>query len=183
MDRELKRQILHVALGLLALGVLLLLGRGTLIALLFFTILAGTVIINLRLRGKKVWMVEWFEEHFERKNILLPGWGSACYAIGMLIVVTALNNINEMAAVMVILGLGDAASTLAGKDGEHSLPYNKNKTIEGTIAFFIASLPAYYFIGPLAIPLALVATLAETIPSVEDNITVPIACCLFLLVI
>lgn len=182
MDRETQRQVFHIVLGLISIFVLLYLGRGFLIAGVFFVLIIGTLIVNLRINGKKVPIVSWFEERFERNNAHFPGWGSFWYAVGVLIASTYLSDINQIAAVIYILAVGDGISTIVGRKGTHKLPFNRDKTVEGSIAFFLASLPAYVFIGPLAIILSLVCTLAESIPIVDDNIAIPISAVVFLLV-
>lgn len=182
MDKEAARQLFHIATGLAALGILLQFGKGFALAAAFFTLVIGTLLMNLRIQGKRLPPVQWFEERFERENAPFPGWGSACYAAGMLMLLSFLNAPAEMAACMFIFAVGDGISTIVGRHGKMRLPYNGGKTLEGAAAFFLSSLPAWAFIGPLALPLAAAAAAAETLPALEDNITVPVACILFLLV-
>lgn len=183
MERETARQLFHLALGIVALLLLLHFGRGFMIGFVFFTIIIGTLLINIRLQGGRVAFVQWFEERFERPDAFLPGWGSACYATGVLILLTFLTDINAIAASILVLALADALSNMIGRRGRIKLPYNRSKTLEGSAAFFVSCLPAWYFAGPAAIPLAVVATLAESLPGLEDNLTIPIACTLFFLVV
>jgi dolichol kinase len=182
-SREDARQLFHILVGIGALFCLLLLGRGFMLAAVFFIILAGTVLMNARLLGRKVALVQWFEERFERRDAPLPGWGSACYAAGALAAISSLGDVSQIAAVLFVLGIGDGVSTLAGLRGRLRLPYNPKKTLEGTLAMFLSSLAAYAFIGPPAVPLAAVAALAETVPGIDDNLTIPIACTAFLLLV
>ena len=181
MDKEDSRQVFHMLVGLIALAALLIFGRGFMLAALFFTIIIGTLLINARLRGKKIFIVQWFEERFEREDAPLPGWGSACYATGVLLAVAFLGDVPQIAAVIFVLGIGDGVSTIIGLRGKMKLPYNGKKTIEGTLAMFFASLGAFVFVGPTAIPLALVAALAESVPRVDDNLMIPAACAAFFL--
>ncbi len=182
-SREDARQLFHILVGIGALSTLLLFGRGFMLAAVFFIILAGTLLMNARLLGRKVALVQWFEERFERLDAPLPGWGSACYAAGALVAISSLSDASQIAAVIFVLGIGDGLSTLAGLRGRLRLPYNPRKTLEGTLAMFLSSLAAYAFVGPLALPLALIAALAETIPGIDDNLTIPIACAAFFLVV
>ncbi len=183
MEREAERQVFHLLLGVVALLLLLHFGRGFMIGMVFFIIVIGTLLMNIRLRGGRIFFVQWFEERLERPGALLPGWGSACYATGVLLLLTFLTDINQISASLVVLGLADAFSTIIGRKGRMKLPYNRNKTLEGTAVFFISSLVAWYFVGPAAIPLALVATIAESLPGLEDNLAIPVACVLFFLVV
>ncbi|MBD3210483.1 hypothetical protein GF318_03830 [Candidatus Micrarchaeota archaeon] len=179
MDEELKRQVLHILVGIGAIACLLYFGRGFMIAAVFFTIIIGTVLINARLLGKKIGIVQWFERHFERPGVLFPGWGSACYAAGVLIPLAFLLDTSGIAAIVFILAVGDGVSTAVGRRGRITLPYNEKKTLEGSIAFLLASLPAYYFIGEAVFPLALIGALVEGIDfGIDDNLMIPIACTL-----
>ncbi|MFH1260726.1 MAG: hypothetical protein ABII39_02200 [Candidatus Micrarchaeota archaeon] len=183
-DKEFERQIFHLVLGIGVILSLLYFGRGFMIAAVFTTIIIGTILINSRLIGIHIGFVKWFETRFERKNVMFPGWGSACYAAGVLIPLVTLTDVNQITAVILILALGDCMSGIIGRMGKNKLPYNKKKTIEGTLAFIIASLPAYYFVGIAAIPLAVLAGLAESVDiQMDDNILVPLVCSVFFLVL
>ncbi|MDD5171618.1 MAG: SEC59/DGK1/VTE5 family protein [Candidatus ainarchaeum sp.] len=183
MDFELKRQSFHAVVGIIAIAILLAFGREAAMAIIFAVLVGGTLLINLRMLGIPVPIIEGLEKRFERKDAPVPGWGSACYAAGALIAITFLTDTSQIAATLLILALGDSVSTVVGtRFGKNRLPYNSKKTIEGTLAFFFTSLASWYFVGPTAIPVALVATIAETIPAIDDNLTIPIACVAFFLV-
>ena len=183
MERETGRQLFHLGLGIVAVLLLLHFGRNFMIAFVFFTIAIGTLLMNIRLRGGRIGLIQWFEKRFERPDAVLPGWGSACYATGVLILLTFLTDINAIAASLLVLALADALSTLIGRKGRMMMPYNRNKTLEGSAVFFLSSLAAWYFVGPLAVPLAITCTIVESLPGLEDNLTIPIACTLFFLVV
>ena len=182
MERETERQIFHIMVGVGALAALLMLGRGFLIAATFLTLIVGTLIMNARLLGASIPLIGWFEERFERRDVPLPGWGSACYAAGALVAAVFLQETVQIASVLFILGIGDGFSTLVGMRGSHRLPYSGKKTFEGMGAMFLSSLAAWWVLGPLALPLAVVAALAESVPGIDDNLSIPIACTAFLLV-
>ncbi len=182
--QELKRQVVHFLLGIIALAVLLNLGRNTLMAALFLIVVFGFVIVNQLLLGKKIKWVQWFVERFERPHAPFPGWGSACYAMGSLFLVGFLHSVPEIAASIVIIAFGDSLSTIIGKIGRVRLPWSERKTVEGSVAFFIASLPAYHFVGPIVIPIAIIAAIIESIDfPLDDNIIVPIACTMMFLIV
>lgn len=182
MHKEDARQLFHMFVGMMALAALLVFGRGFLLAALFFTIVIGTLLMNARLLGKRVFIVQWFEERFEREDAPLPGWGSACYAAGVLLAVAFLSDASQIAAVIFVLGIGDGISTIIGLRGKTMLPYNRKKTLEGTLAMLAASLGAFVFVGWAAIPLAFVAAFAESVPRVDDNLAIPAACAAFFLI-
>jgi dolichol kinase len=183
MRTEMERQLMHFLVGMGTITMLFMFSRPFTAGAVFFVLLAGTLMINARLQNVRIPFVEWFVKRFERKNILFPGFGSACYAAGALIPLVFLTNFNQIAACILILAVGDGLSTLVGIGGRHKLPYNKKKTLEGALAFFIGALPSVFFIGILGIPLAAVAAVVETIDlRMDDNLTVPIACTIFFLV-
>ncbi|MEW6722672.1 MAG: hypothetical protein AB1324_05405 [Candidatus Micrarchaeota archaeon] len=183
MDRELERQLFHMGIGLWTILFLFIFGRTAAIAAVFLVICAGTLAINARLRGARLPLISWFEERFERRDAPIPGWGSACYAAGTLIPLTFLSDAGGIAAVIFILGVGDGLATIIGTRGRMRIPYSGRKTAEGSAAMFLSSLLAYAFAGEAALPLAIAATVAESLPLIDDNLSVPIACTAVLLVI
>jgi dolichol kinase len=151
---------------------------------LFAAILAGLLAMHLVLRAHRLPFVTWFIESFEREGVRAPGFGSAWYAMGVLFATVSIQGIAPLSAVICILAFGDSLSTIIGRRGTHPLPYNRKKTIEGSIAFFLGSLSACYFLGPLAVPLALACALAESLPlPFDDNIVVPAAAILFFMAV
>ncbi len=181
---EIKRQLFHILIGVIALLILVFIGKGTLMAFSFFTLIIGLLLVNLTFLGKKILLVEFFRKHFERKNIPFPGWGSACYATGVLLITSFLTNQNAIAASIIILGIGDGVSTLIGRNGRIPLPYNRKKTLEGSFAFFLSSLLGYSFVGPLIIPAAFLAAISESLDlPIDDNLFVPIITTAFFMVV
>ena len=175
-NKELNRQLFHIILGLASILMLLHFGRGFMSAAVFFVIIFGTLLMNAKILGAKIFFVEWFERMFERSDAPLPGWGSAAYAIGVLVVLTFISDIAQIVTVIYILAVGDGISTIIGRKGRFRIPYNDKKTVEGSLALFVSSLPGYLLIGPLIVPLAIIAAAVESIPYLEDNLAIPIAC-------
>jgi dolichol kinase len=73
-----------------------------------------------------------------------------------------------------MLAVGDSLSTLVGrKFGRHKIG---SKTLEGAFACFAGSLAAgMFFVAPhIAVIGAAAAALAELIPRIDDNLTIPI---------
>ena len=178
--RETSRQLFHAGLGIFLILFLLYFGKIYTIYLLSGALFVGFLFINLSTRGIKIPIISNFLTFFERKTARLPGYGSAWYVVGLLICCLLIPNINQIAAAILVLALGDAAATLVGAKGKIPLPYNSKKTIEGSIAFFLASLTSFIFIGWYAVPLAAIAALVESLPwKIDDNLTIPIACSIF----
>jgi dolichol kinase len=119
-------------------------------------------------------MEKMFKEH-ERPNTL-PFKGATEFFIGCFLATVIFEPITAIAAIAV-LSLSDAVSTLIGSYyGKHKLPVNKKKTFEGSTAFFLTSIfVLWFFVNPLkAIIVAILATFAEMIPKIDDNLTVPL---------
>jgi len=81
------------------------------------------------------------------------------------------------AAAIAIFCLGDSAASLFGGLISTSLPFNKGKTWEGSVAgFFFAFLAGTFFVSPLlALVGAAIAMTIEVLPlPVNDNVLVPV---------
>jgi dolichol kinase len=107
-----------------------------------------------------------------------PGEGPLYNALGILFALGLLRS-NPLAAVAVILmfGLGDGLATYTGTTyGKHRLPWNKNKTMEGTLGFMAGAMCAL-LIMPVSATLlvAALAAIVESLPlKLNDNITLPV---------
>lgn len=80
-------------------------------------------------------------------------------------------------AAIAMFCLGDSAASLFGGMITTSLPFNKGKTIEGSLAgFFFAFLAGTFFVSPqLALVGAAIAMTIEVLPlPINDNVSVPI---------
>ncbi|NPA42316.1 MAG: phosphatidate cytidylyltransferase [Aquificae bacterium] len=79
---------------------------------------------------------------------------------------------------VVVLAVGDSFSTIVGKlRGRNKLPWNENKSFEGTLAFFLSSYCALLFILPYgeAILIANLCALLESVDTqIDDNLLIPI---------
>lgn len=185
MEKEDQRQIFHILIGVCSIIWLSTFGRKALMIADFTVIIIGLILINFRIRGKKIGFVEYFEEKFERSNAVFPGWGSATYATGVLIATTMLNSKEEIAAVIAILAFGDSFSTIVGLRGRRILPWNKNKTFEGSLAFFIfGTVASFPYIGINALITSAILAAIESIRiEIDDNILIPLVASAILLVI
>jgi len=80
-------------------------------------------------------------------------------------------------AAIAMFCLGDSAASLFGGLISTSLPFNKGKTWEGSLAgFFFAFLAGTFFVSPwLALAGAAIAMTIEVLPlPVNDNVLVPV---------
>jgi dolichol kinase len=184
MDLELRRKLFHSLFGLVLILILFYFGRKFLIDFLSLLLLLGSLMIVWRLQGNIIPIAEWFEVTFERKDVRFPGYGAFWYVVGTLLLALFISDANEIAAAISILALGDSAATIFGIMGTHPLPYNRRKTIEGSFAFLIFSLPSFLFIGWMSFPLAFLTAFSESLPvSFDDNLLIPITAALFFIII
>lgn len=81
-------------------------------------------------------------------------------------------------AAIAVLTLGDGGASVFGRRfGRTRIPFNKSKTLEGTvIGFFFAFIGALMFVDPLkSLIAASVGIIVESAPSpINDNISIPI---------
>jgi len=109
---------------------------------------------------------------FERKNAN-PFTGAMFFYLGCAIAF-ALFPLPFASAACAMLAIGDALSTVVGVNfGKHKIC---GKTLEGTIACFFGSLVGgIFFVNIyLAVTGAFFASLAELVPKIDDNLTIPV---------
>ena len=178
MKTEIKRQLVHGAGSLNIIG-LVTLGREGMIALILMAFIIVTVLSSIRGRSKSwLWiLVEKFISSHERPNEG-PFMGLITFYTGMLLAIV-LFPLEIAMLCIIMLSVGDALSTLIGKlYGKHKLPINKIKSWEGSITFFISALAILLLaaVSPeKALSVAVLVTIVEGLPKLNDNITIPLA--------
>ena len=179
--KEMLRQFIHIAAGIFFIAILIYLGRVNLIAVSLVLLIFGSLLINFKIMGKHVPVAHDLGGVLERENVRFPGWGPAWYLVGILLLSSVLADTNEITAGIFILGVSDGLATITGIRGKHKLPYNKKKTVEGTIVFLATSLAAYFLVGPKILPLAIIATVIESFDlPIDDNFSLPLVCAVYL---
>ncbi len=148
-------------------------------ALLICMVIALYVISELsRMGGKDLPIISVITRHAASQSELYEFAAAPLYfAIGILITLLLFPAPVSSAAIA-IFALGDsAASVFGGLISKKPLPFNKGKTLEGSLAgFFFAFLAGSFFIPPAeALIGAAVAMTIECLPlPVNDNILVPL---------
>jgi len=119
--------------------------------------------------------------------------GIVLYPIAVLLLILVFRHHLQYAAIAwALLAFGDGVATIAGKTFPIApLPWNRDKSIGGSLAFFIAGglagLAVAYWMdcrAPIVVLVAaLAATIAESLPlGVDDNLTVPFAAAVTLVI-
>ncbi|MBU0953738.1 MAG: hypothetical protein KKA90_04980 [Nanoarchaeota archaeon] len=193
MNLEYRRQLVHLS-GILF--VFLAQYTGRFIGVFIFAILTLTFIYYsefVRRQHRHLFLIKQLEARvrnfamkFERTAVPRPFLGAIWFYAGCT-VAFVLFPLEIASLACLVLAVGDAVATAIGSNlGKHRLL--DKKTIEGTAAFFFVSLfVLVVFVPPtVALVTALLATIAELLPSIEplrkikqrglldDNLLIPL---------
>jgi len=176
-DDERARQAIHASMGLLLCSMIWFLGIESTLYFVLSGTCIGILIVHLTLIGINLPGIDKLLDRFERKGVM-PGEGSMYYAFGVLFALGLLrDNPASAISVILILALGDGLATYVGKcSGDHKLPWNRNKTVEGSIGFIVGAASALLVLPmPATILIVVLATVVESLPiRLDDNITLPV---------
>jgi dolichol kinase len=182
MDLETRRQLIHMSGFVIALYIpwantswgFIYLALSLFIAVLLLYIVSLAYRRNRRVPG-----VAWLIDISERREVIehSPAKGAIMFLLGTALAVILFDAFTAAAAVTV-LALGDSVSTLVGrKYGSIELPYNAKKSLQGSLAGFVAAfLGASLIVPPLAALLAAFGgMLGESLPlKIDDNLVIPL---------
>jgi len=192
MDLEIKRQIVH-SMGIFTILLILIFGR-LYSSLMMLSISIILILIAEYRKSKLVSKVLKIEAVKEVEDMIdkglrsyerldeMPLNGAVLFYLGCFLVTVVFEPWLAIASIAV-LALADSLSTLVGYYfGEHKIFINNKKSWEGSSAFFItAFFVLLFFVNPLkAFFVALLVTLVEMLPKINDNISVPFATAVFL---
>ena len=179
---ELRRKLFHIAFGVLVLSLAFFFDPEYAIAFTFLSLLAGLLVLDRKLRRLRVPLADELLELFGRPGEP-PGYGAFWFIFGLLALLAFVVRREEMLASLLMLGVGDAVSTIIGSRGRWRIPYNTGKTFEGSLGFLAASLVSFIWLGPTAVPFALLGTLVESIGArIDDNLLISLFCVAFFLI-
>ena len=169
---EISRDVVHLIIGIaiISLAALLPDPRGLIVVLIIMGFILGSYTIISK--GKFSRMLY----KFERKNTYF-GSGAIWLALGALLAMGFIFSRNFLIAILAAIFIGDPLATIVGvMFGKHRIFYNREKSVEGSFAYFVAVLAvAYLFIGLYALPIALIAAFVESWGiKIDDNLMVPI---------
>ena len=181
--KEIKRKSIHVIPGFFAIPFIEWLGKpyALAVSILFFTLYA---LNEYALRTGKNWKVpiagHTYEIMARKEELEKKTFIGTVYFWGLTILIIAFLPPQQAAAAIMISSFGDAAAAIVGKAvGGPRIPYNRRKTVSGSIAMFIVSLISCLLAGVsiyAGIIVSLLSTIAESLTtvSVNDEISVPV---------
>lgn len=177
-DKEVKRQAVHISGSSLAL-IYIFSGKSPALALSIFGALIS-ILIYFLFRRRSLLAVR-LVEVLEREESLrkFPAGGAIFYFTGVSLSI-ALFPGYIVPAIILVTTVGDAFSTLVGlRWGSIKLPYNREKSLQGSAAFLATAFLASSLAAPYQIALvgSLAGALAESIATGggEDNLLVPLS--------
>ncbi len=174
---EINRDIIQISLGIVLIVALYYFGylSGVLVifALLIFGYFVNNILANVRVKP-----IYTRAKDLERKNVSY-GLGASYLAASTALMLGFAGSPPLLLFGIVAVFFGDSAATIIGISarGAAPLPYNRYKTIIGSLAFFlITAILGYFFIGMYAILLAAILAFIEGLAiSIDDNIRSGIA--------
>jgi len=181
--KEIKRKSIHVIPGFFAIPFIEWLGKpyALAVSIFFFTLYA---LNEYALRKGKKWSVpiagHTFKIMARKEELEKRTFIGTVYFWGLTILIIAFLPPAQAAAAIMISSFGDAAAAIIGKAiGGPRIPYNKRKTLAGSIAMFLVSVASCIVAGVQLYSGLLasgISTIAESMTriSVNDEITVPV---------
>ncbi len=146
-------------------------------ALIILIAIVYTVSELRRLEGRELPLVSAITRHAASQSELYGFAASPLYFAFGIVTTLLLFPTHAAGAAIAMFCLGDSAASLFGGLISTSLPFNKGKTWEGSLAgFFFAFLAGTFFVSPwLALAGAAIAMTIEVLPlPVNDNVLIPI---------
>jgi len=173
MEKEYIRQLIHAS-GIFIVFLSWFLNPTILILICIIIVIFVELLFRID-RYRNIFAISTFLDRCKRKK---DEKGFVYFFLGIILTIYFFQfNIAVVNAAIIILLFGDSASTIIGKKyGKRHLPFNKQKTIIGTLAFFIVA-----FIGAstqLPVLPALIGAVSgaitEAYSPIDDNIPIPL---------
>ncbi|MDE1846636.1 MAG: hypothetical protein KGH52_01105 [Candidatus Micrarchaeota archaeon] len=171
---ETRRDLVQIGFGILIIGMLHFFNISRPELAVILLILLGYLVANYA-NTRKDGRVGRYLFAMERKYTKF-GEGASMLAIGTLLAFSFVFDAKYIMIVISAIFIGDALATIIGMRWNGiKLPYNKKKSLAGSIAYFAAVMVLPYLLyGIVAVPIAIIATLVESLPiKTDDNLSVP----------
>lgn len=180
--QKLARKLVHIFFGVGIAALAFFLPKELVVLLLAASIFVGFILAEGVLRGFRIPVVTLLIRSLERDGEF-PGKGAFYFTASALF---CLLFFDSSVAVPAILSLAvlDGAATLVGlRWGRHRI--TNGKSVEGWVGGILANTVALLVLLPplTALSASLVAGLVEMVSPVDDNLTIPVFVCLFLVAV
>lgn len=173
MKEEYLRQLIHAS-GIFIIFLSWFLNPTLLIIICIVTVLSVEMLFRID-RYHDIFFISAFLSKCKRKD---DEKGFVYFFLGIILTIYLFQfNMAVANAAIIILLFGDSASTIFGKKyGKTHLPFNRKKTIAGTLAFFVVAFIGAWTQVPIlpAIFGALSGALTEAYSPIDDNIPIPL---------
>lgn len=169
---EIRRDLFQTLLGIVVISVILLVGSVSIMVVLALIIFA-MLYSNLASTTSHAPFAGFFRS-MERSNTTF-GLGATYLAIGIALVLGLVGNAQLAMLGLIALFFGDAAATIIGvRFGKTKLPYNRRKSLEGLLAYFIVvSIMGYFVVGIYSPVVGLMFSVVESMKlRLDDNIAI-----------
>jgi dolichol kinase len=181
---EIRRDVFQIISGIVFITAFYYVNRGHATLIFLIVILLGISIGNYAIRFKKSRISKGLYL-FERKEILF-GYGALWLALGSLIAISFIG-LQYLLVIFGFLFISDSLASIVGVTfSKPKLPYNKRKSLAGTLAYLISGFAvSILFVGPVvALFLSIIAAVAESFPyHIDDNFDVAVVIVLAALLI
>ena len=177
MKIEIKRQLVHLLLGIVYIILFLFLDQSTALVGLLLIFGLGSLISYTHAHVKPLPFLKDILEKVERnKEKHIPGRAALTFTLGIILASILFSQLDKLVIVGAIIAVtfGDGFSTLIGK-WFGKMKTLGNRTMEGTLAGIGAATLVLLLFFPIEIALAVAifAMLAEYLP-INDSYTIPI---------
>lgn len=176
-SKEVIRDIIQITMGTILVVVLALLKFDAAVPVIFTLIILGYVLNDLSGEKSLRNAYKAVESRLERSGVVY-GSGALYIAAGAALVIGFVNNPVFAIFGMIVLFFADSTATIVGINlGFMKLPYNRNKSVLGSLSFFlVTALLGYFVIGTAAFALgALLAVVESADTHMDDNVSLAIA--------
>jgi dolichol kinase len=179
---ELFRKLVHIVFGLAIAMMVLYVDHITAITVLVLGLFFGVILVDLILRGCRIPLFSALVDYADRGDTL-PGKGALYFAVGALATVF-LFPVAVAVPALVTVAVLDGVATLVGVRYGRTRIFN-GKSLEGTAAaIFVSAVFLLPFLAPPgAAAVAVLAGLIELYSPIDDNLVIPVAVSLLLVLL
>ncbi|MGI0134118.1 MAG: hypothetical protein ACREBW_04085 [Candidatus Micrarchaeaceae archaeon] len=170
---EVNRDLIHILLGIILVAALFSTGFSQATKIIFGLILLGYIVNNILSTNRLIGVYRKILP-LERSNAVY-GAGAMHLAAGTALLIGFIPNFNFVMFGIVALFFADPIATIIGLHlGRARLPFNREKTVAGSLAFFaVAAVLGFPFIGLYSISFGIILAIIESLGGpIDDNIRI-----------